>query len=164
MSGETIRERSVFFLCGGVACVEFFGVFLRGPPARCSVFLLQNRCFYPVRPLPPFFCAEHAFLALFSEPGTCNCVKHDDWDWSDPRTLLGVPSPPLSRSRRWPSAGLLVGGRLAVVMSHVVNSDVVCRCGDRGDRGSLFASQSSCPGSSRRHGSHLPYTSVGLLR
>ena len=26
-------------------------------------------------------------------------MKHDDWDWSDPRTLLGVPSPPLSGSR-----------------------------------------------------------------
>ena len=31
-----------------------------------------------------------------------------------------------------------------------------------GDRG-LFAPQSSCPGSSRRQGSHLPYTSMGLL-
>ena len=40
-------------------------------------------------------------------------MNHDDWDWSDPRTLLGVPSPPLSgshpllavsgSSRGWPA-------------------------------------------------------------
>ena len=42
-------------------------------------------------------------------------MKHDDWDWSDPRTLLGVPSLPLSGGRCWPSASLLVGGQLAVV-------------------------------------------------
>ena len=52
MSGETIRERSVFLMCDGVACVEFFLVFsFRGPSARYSVFLLQDRRFYPVRPL-----------------------------------------------------------------------------------------------------------------
>ena len=35
--------------------------------------------------------------------------------------------------------------------------------GAQGDRG-LFAPKSSCPGSSRKQGPHLPYTSVGLLR
>ena len=41
-------------------------------------------------------------------------MKHDDWDWSDPWALLSVPSPPLSGSRPLlPSAGLLVGGKLA---------------------------------------------------
>ena len=49
-----------------------------------------------------------------------------------------------------------------VVKSHLGSSDVVCHCGGTGDRG-LFAPQSSCPGSSRRQGSHLPCTSVGLL-
>ena len=50
-----------------------------------------------------------------------------------------------------------------VVKSHLGSPDVVCHCGGTGDRG-LFAPQSSCPRSSRRQGSHLPYTSVGLLR
>ena len=50
-----------------------------------------------------------------------------------------------------------------VVKSHLGSPDVVCHCGGTGDRG-LFAPQSSCPGYSRRQGSHLPYTSVGLLR
>ena len=53
--------------------------------------------------------------------------------------------------------------RSRVVKSHLGSPDVVCHCGGTGDRG-LFAPQSSCPGSSRRQGSHLPYTSVGLLR
>ena len=50
-----------------------------------------------------------------------------------------------------------------VVKSHLGSPDVVCHCGSTGDR-SLFAPQISCPGSSRRQGSHLPYTSTGLLR
>ena len=48
-------------------------------------------------------------------------------------------------------------------MSHLGSPEVVCHCGGIGDR-VLFAPQSPCPGSSRRKGSHLPYTSVGLLR
>ena len=40
---------------------------------------------------------------------------------------------------------------------------VACHCGGTGDRG-LFAPWSSCPGSSWRQGSHLPYTSTGLHR
>ena len=53
--------------------------------------------------------------------------------------------------------------RSRVVKSHLGGPDVVCHCGGTRDRG-LFAPQSSCPGSSRRQGSHLPCTSVGLLR
>ena len=37
---------------------------------------------------------------------------------------------------------------------------VVCHCGGTGDRG-LFAPQSTCPGSSWRQESHLPFTSTG---
>ena len=40
---------------------------------------------------------------------------------------------------------------------------VVRHCGGTGNRG-LFAPQFTCPGSSWRQGSHLPYTSTGLLR
>ena len=40
---------------------------------------------------------------------------------------------------------------------------VACHCGCTEDQG-LFAPQSSCPGSSWRQGSHLLYTSAGLLR
>ena len=82
-----------------------------------------------------------------------------------PGTLLGVTSLPLSEgcpllavsgsSRGWASS--------RVVKSHLGSPDVVCHCGGTGDRG-LFAPQSSCPVSSWRHVSHLPYTSTGLLR
>ena len=78
-----------------------------------------------------------------------------------PRDL--VPSPSLRRAARcWPSAGLR-GGQLAV--SSQVPWIVCGRLPLRGtgDRG-LFAPQSTCPGSSWRQGSHLPYTSTGLLR
>ena len=56
-------------------------------------------------------------------------MKHDDCDWS-------VSRHPLLRGAAhcWPSAGLLVCGQLAVVKSHLGNSDVVCRCGGTGDR------------------------------
>ena len=40
---------------------------------------------------------------------------------------------------------------------------VACHRGGTGNQG-LFAPQSSCPGSSWRQGSHLPFTSTGLLR
>ena len=89
----------------------------------------------------------------------------DDWCWSDPGNLLGVPSTPLSEGRPL----LAVNGSsrgvasLRVVKSHLGSPDVVCHCGCTGDRG-LFAPQSTCPGTSRRQVSHLPYTSVGLLR
>ena len=43
----------------------------------------------------------------------------DDWGWSDPGTLLDVPSPLLRRTARcWPLAGLLVGGQVAPSSSH----------------------------------------------
>ena len=69
---------------------------------------------------------------------------------SEGRPLLGV-------------AGLR-GGQVAV-SSHVLW--IACGRlqlrGHRGHRG-LFAPQSTCPGSSWRQVSHLPYTSTGLLR
>ena len=74
-----------------------------------------------------------------------------------------VPSPSHRRAARcWPSAGL-PGGQLAV-SSHVLW--IVCsRLPLRWYRGpGLFAPQSHCPRSSWRQGSHLPYTSTGLLR
>ena len=49
-----------FFLCGGVACVDFFWCFPCAGHLRATLFFC---CFYPVRPLLPFW-AEHAFLAL----------------------------------------------------------------------------------------------------
>ena len=61
----------------------------------------------------------------------------------------------------WPSGGLFGCGQLAC--RQVTPGKPGCGRGITGDRG-LFAPQSSCPGSSRRQGSHLPYTSVGLLR
>ena len=70
----------------------------RGPSARHFFFLVQN---YPACPFASLatFWAEHAFSAFFSGLGTCNFVKHDDWDWSEPWALLSVPSPPLLGSR-----------------------------------------------------------------
>ena len=64
MSGETIRESCFFDVRGVLLVLSFCGVFF--PRAICALlcFLLQNRCFYSVRPLLPFW-AEHAFLALF---------------------------------------------------------------------------------------------------
>ena len=140
----------------------------RGPSARCYVFWCKIVAFIlrvPSRPLLPFW-AEHAFLTLFQSWGTCNFVKHDDWDWSDPRTLLGVPSPP--SFGKPPTAGcqrvFSWVASLCVVKSHLGSPDVVCHCGGTGDRG-LFAPQSSCPGSSRRQRvARLPYTTIDLLR
>ena len=67
-------------------------------------------------------------------------------------------------ARGWPSAGVLVGGQLA--RRHVTPGKPGCALQLRGAQGGrgLFAPQSTCPGSSRRQGSHLPCTSVGLLR
>ena len=88
MSGETIRERSVFLTRGGVARVEFVWCFPSAGHLRATLFFCcKNRCFYARRPWL-LFLAEHAFFSPFSELGTCNFVKHDDWDWSDPRTFL----------------------------------------------------------------------------
>ena len=87
------------------------------------------------------------------------------------RTGAGQTPGPFSVSRHPSFGGPPAAGRQRVfswvassrvVKSHLGSSDVVCHCGGTGDRG-LFAPQSFCPGSSRRQGSHLPYTSVGLL-
>ena len=59
--------------------------------------------------------------------------------------------------------GLVVGGQRAVVESRLGRPDVVCNWRGTGDPG-LFAPHSSCPGSSRSQGSHLPCASVVLLR
>ena len=68
------------------------------------------------------------------------------------------PSPAAGRQRvfSWVAS-------LRVVKSHLGSPDVVCHCGGTWDRG-LFAPQSTYPGSSWRQGSHMPYTSTGLLR
>ena len=135
--------------------LSFFGVFL--PRAICVLlcFLFKNRCFYPVR-----------IFSLFQSWKNAIFVKHDDWDWSDPRTIVGVPSPssfgepPTAARQRVFS---LVASLLST--SHTWESRVWSAvAGAQRGPDSLFAPQSSCPGSSRRQGSHLPYTSVGLLR
>ena len=54
-------------LCFFDAWVCFLGVFLPRPSALLCL-LVQSRCFYPVRPLLPFW-AEHACLALFQSWG-----------------------------------------------------------------------------------------------
>ena len=73
---------------------------------------------------------------------------------------------PVTLSRRaarcWPSAGLC-GDQQRCHRKFPGLRAVVCHCGGTGDR-SLFAPQSSCPRSSWRQGSHLPYNSTGLLR
>ena len=74
----------------------------------------------------------------FSELGTCNFVKHD-WDWSDPRTILGVPSPPLSggcpllavsgSSRGWParvSSSRTWEARMWSAIAGVLGTGAVC--------------------------------------
>ena len=92
-----IKKQSVFlpFCTRGTIRVCVFLVFsFRGPSARYSVFWCRIVAFIlrvPSRPL--------LILSRFSELGTCNFVKHDEWDWSDPKTLLGVLSPPLSGGR-----------------------------------------------------------------
>ena len=84
-------------------------------------------------------------------------VKPRDPSWCPVTPSFGGP-PAAGRQRvfSWVASS-------RVVKSHLGGPDVVCHCGGTGDRG-LFAPQSFCPGSSRRQGSHLPYTSVGLLR
>ena len=101
---KTIRFFTVLQARHRSACVFLGGVFsFRGPSARCSVFWCNIVAFILRVPFASlatlFFWTEHAFLAFFRGLGTCNFVKHDDWDWSDPRTLLGVPSQPLSGGR-----------------------------------------------------------------
>ena len=78
-----------------------------------------------------------------------------------PRNL--VPSPSRRRvARCWPSVGLRGGQRRCHRMSSGLR---VVACHSRGtDRGRPVAPQSTCPGSSWRQESHLPYTSTGLLR
>ena len=151
-SAEKPSANVLFFRCAGVLRVlrvlSFLVFSFRGPSARYSASCCKIVVF--------ILCVPCYLFWLNMELETCNFVKHDDWDWSDPRTL-GVASPPLSGSRPLlASAGLLVGGQLAVVKSRLRSLDVVCHCGGTGDRGSLFAPQSSCLGSSRRQGSYLP--------
>ena len=49
-------------------------------------------------------------------------MKHDDWGWSDPGTLLGVPSPPRSGGRPLPSSSHTWEARMraSVLLSQVL--------------------------------------------
>ena len=69
---------------------------------------------------------------------------------SESRPLLAVSGSSWRPARSAVAVLWIVGGRLPLRVY-------------RGP-GQSVAPQSSCPGSSRRQGSHLPYTSVGLLR
>ena len=120
----------------------FFLVFsFRGPTARCSVFWCKNRCLYPPRPfasLATFLGWDPSWCTVtpsFVEPPTAGCQRVFSWVAS----LLS--SSHTWEARMWSATG-----------------------GAQETGGSLFAPQSSCPGSSRRQESHLLYTSVGLLR
>ena len=114
-------------------------------------------------PLPPrTACRRHrriAPTALYRRrcARQLGLVRPRDPSWCPVTPSFGGP-PAAGRQRvfSWVASS-------RVVKSHLGSPDVVCHCGGTGDRG-LFAPQSSCPGSSRRQGSHLPYTSVGLLR
>ena len=84
----------------------------------------------------------------------------DDWGWSDPGTLLGVRSPPLSEGRPL----LAVSGSSRGWPAHVSSSHTwearmwSCHCGGAEDRG-LFAPQSSHlrgPRGSRGHTCRTP--------
>ena len=105
-------------------------------------------------PLPPrTLCRKHRRIAptvhyrrkcgTGQTPGPFLVSRHLLFRGSRP--LLAVSG----SSRRWPACCrqvTLVGDAIA------------------GARGPVPAPQSPCPGSPRRQGSHLPYTSVGLLR
>ena len=85
--------------------------------------------------------------------------------WSDPRTLLGVPSPPLSEgspllavsgsSRGWPAC---------VSSSHTWEARMWSAIAGAQGTGACSRQSPPVPGPHGRQGSHLPYTSVGLLR
>ena len=95
------------FCTRGTIRVCFFRCFPSAGHLRAALFfLVQNRCFYPKRPFASLatFLDWTCTFCPFPELGTCIFVNHDDWDWSDPRTLLGVPSPP-SLSGGPPAAG-----------------------------------------------------------
>ena len=89
------------------------------------------------------FWTEHALFSHFSELGACNFVKHDDWDWSDPRTLLAVPSPLLSVS-----SPLRVFSWRPACCRQVTPGKLGCGLPLRGHRGpdNLFAPQSLLSG------------------
>ena len=85
-----------FLAVRGVAYVQFLLVFpFRAIGAR--LFCCRIVAFVLCVPCCLFGLNMH--FSPFSELGTCYFVNHDDRDWSDPRTLLGVPSLPLSGSR-----------------------------------------------------------------
>ena len=114
-------------------------------------------------PLPPrTACRRHRRIASTAQlrrrcARRLGLVRPRDPCWCPVTPSFGGP-PAAGRQRvfSWVASS-------RVVKSHLGSPDVVCHCGSTGDRG-LFAPQSSCPGSSRRQGSYLPYTSVGLLR
>ena len=75
-------------------------------------------------------------------------MKHDVWDWSDPKTLLDVPSPRLSGEP--PTAGR---HQVFSWVASLLSSSHTCEARmwsavawGTEDRGSLFAPQSSSPG------------------
>ena len=114
-------------------------------------------------PLPPrTACRRHRRIAPTAQyrrrcARQLGLVRPRDPSWCPVTPSFGGP-PAAGRQRVFSWVA-----RSRVVKSHLGSPDVVCHCGGTGDRG-LFAPQSSCPGPSRRQGSHLPYTSVGLLR
>ena len=76
-----------------------------------------------------------------------------------------VPSPPSSEGRPLLAVSGSSWGPARVSSSHTWEARMWSAfAGGTDYRSSLFAPQSSCPGSSWRQGSHLPYTSMGLLR
>ena len=87
----------------------------------------QSRRRYPA--VGQLLCDYHQslFLVEVDQAGA------GDSRWSDPGTLLGVPSPPRGAARCWPSAGLLVGGQLTC--RHVTPGKPGCGLPLRGHRG-----------------------------
>ena len=96
-------------------------------------------------------------------PRSIGVSVQDDWGWSNPRDPSWCPRHPLFRraARCSPSAGLLVGGPARVSSSHTWEARMWFAIAGAQGTGACSRLSPSCPGSSRRQGSHLPYTSVG---
>ena len=109
MSRETIRERSVFLLCGVLRVLSFFGCFsFHWSSARYSFFCLKIVAFFLC--VPCYLSGLNMHFSPFSVLGTCNFVITSTGTGQTPEPFLVSRHSPFSGS--CPPVGLLWEARM----------------------------------------------------